>query len=118
MVGEQLQANSVRVSLEQDCGFGPCDVCTFFHGEKELQRAGDQSGISEAALEERIRSGEYQVIVGDTLLRDLDVPESPRLFIELPHVAVSSRLGWMSEVCPFGEELPRRVREARKERRE
>ena len=115
VVGEQLLSNGVREALEQDCGFAPADVCTFFDADPTLQRPGDQGRICEGELEERIRSGRYDVIVGDALLRELDVPESPRRFVELPHVAVSSRLGWTSPASPFGARLIRQVRGALEE---
>ena len=103
VIGEQLLANSVRESLELDRGFVAVDVCTMFDGDQHLMRSGDQAHISEAQLEERIRSGRYDLVVGDGFFRELDRPDSGIRYVELPHVAVSSRLGWTSQACPFGE---------------
>lgn len=115
VIGEQLLSNSVREALEADCGFSTVDVCTFFDMEPSLQRPGDQAHISEAVLEKLIRSGNYDVIVGDALFQELDLPNSPRRFVELPHVAVSSRLGWTSQICPFGAGFLELVRAAFRE---
>ena len=109
VVGEQVISNGIRAALNLDCGFGPVEVCSLFHGESCLQEAGDQCRIGEEELEERIRSGRYDVILGDGLLRELDVLDSPRSWIELPHVAVSSRLGWASPNSPVGSGLLRLV---------
>ena len=112
VVGEQLLSNGVREALQQDCGFSNVEVCTFFDSEPALQQPGDQGHISESQLEERIRSGAYEWIVGDAMLRELDAADSPRRFIELPHVAVSSRLGWTNRTCPFGKAFLKLVQDA------
>lgn len=116
VVGEQLLSNGVRACLEQDLGFGEVDVCTLFGAEPAFQRPGDQDHISESDLEDRIRAGGYDLVVGDALLRELDCPDSARPFVELPHVAVSSRLGWTSRICPFGPGFLRLVQDALREK--
>ena len=65
VIGEQLMANSVRESLELDREFTSVDVCTLFDADQQLMRSGDQAHISEAQLEERIRSGRYDLVIGD-----------------------------------------------------
>ena len=105
VIGEQLMANSVRESLELDREFTSVDVCTLFDADQQLMRSGDQAHISEAQLEERIRSGRYDLVIGDGFFRELDWVDSPTGYVELPHVAVSSRLGWTSQVCPFGDKF-------------
>ena len=40
------------------------DVCTLFDADQQLMRSGDQAHISEAQLEERIRSGRYDLVIG------------------------------------------------------
>ena len=105
VIGEQLLANSVRESLELDREFTSVDVCTLFDADQQLMRSGDQAHISEAQLEERIRSGRYDLVIGDGFFRELDWVDSPTGYVELPHVAVSSRLGWTSQVCPFGDKF-------------
>jgi nitrogenase molybdenum-iron protein alpha/beta subunit len=105
VIGEQLIANGIRRALEADFGYGPVDVYTFFSAEKACQREGDRHHITEAFLSERILTGAYDLIVGDGLFRLFEGEGCTHRFIEIPHVAVSSRLGWTSENGPFGEGL-------------
>jgi hypothetical protein len=102
VVGEQLIANGIREALEQDYGFDEVTVCTLFSADKCFQRPGDQDGCTEDGLAEHLTSGRYDLVVGDGLLRMLVEGQPSFRFVELPQVALSSRLGWTSRACPFG----------------
>lgn len=104
IVGEQLLANGIRQALELDLNMGGIDVSTFFHADPRYMRPGDRGGIGEDELSEQIGSGAYDLVIGDGLYRLFDAKEKCR-FVEVPHVAVSSRLGWESPACPYGEGL-------------
>lgn len=102
VIGEQLIANGIRRSLELDLGIGGVDVATLFSGDKDYMRSGDRSFIDEEQLKEALNSEKYETVVCDGLLWELFAENKDRTFYELPQVAVSSRLGWTSEICPFG----------------
>ncbi|MEA4891160.1 MAG: nitrogenase component 1 [Peptococcaceae bacterium] len=102
VIGDQLIANGIRQSLELDLGLGGVDVLTFFSGDDAFQRPGDASAIDEELLLKRIRSGSYDLVIGDGMYRLFDKPAPCCRYVEIPHVAVSSRLGWSNPACPFG----------------
>ncbi len=105
IVGEQLLANGIRQSLELDFNIGGVDVATFFNADPQYMRPGDCKEMDEDELLRRIRSGIYNRIVGDGLYRLFDAGLPGCRFVEIPHIAVSSRLSWESSVCPFGKSM-------------
>ena len=105
IVGEQLLANGIRQALELDLNKGGIDVVSFFNADPRYMRPGDCGGIDEEELTQRVRSGVYDLVIGDGLCRLFDTEQKHCRFVDIPHVAVSSRLGWGSSACPFGESL-------------
>lgn len=103
VVGEQLIANGIRRSLELDFGMEGVDVATLFSADEEYMRKGDTAHADEEWLKAALNSGRYRIVVCDGLLWELFAKNKSCEFYELPHVAISSRLGWTSQVCPFGE---------------
>ena len=59
-----------------------------------------------------VADGGYDVLVGDTLLDGFIPQESACRHVEVPHVAVSSRISWDKPVPLFGEGFLAHVREA------
>ena len=102
IIGEQLVANGIRRSLELDQGMGGVDVATLFSADDAYKREGDAAHVDEEWLKAALCSDNYCTIVCDRLLWELFAEDANKNFYELPHVAVSSRLGWTSPICPFG----------------
>jgi hypothetical protein len=57
--------------------------------------------ITETKLAEMLQRGNYDVLVGDGLLRAFLPSDSKTAFVEIPHAAVSSRISWNSPIRPF-----------------
>ena len=113
IIGEQLIANGIRRSLELDFGINGVDVATLFSADEEYMRTGDTAHISEEWLKSALNSDKYDMFVCDGLLWELFAENKNKQYFELPHVAVSSRLGWTSPICPFGDEYFRVLKEKR-----
>ena len=105
VVGEQLIANGIRRSLELDFNMGGVRVATLFSADEEYMRRGDFAHVDEQLLKSLLNSDEYELVICDGLLWEMFSENKNREFYSLPHVAVSSRLGWTSEICPFGQEF-------------
>lgn len=105
IVGEQFISNGIRRSLELDFGMGGVNVVTLFSADEAYMRKGDRAGVDEEWLKAALNADQYGIVVCDGLLWELFAEDKSRPFFELPHVAVSSRLGWTSQVCPFGDDF-------------
>ena len=98
MIGDQVIINSIRDMMEARYGC-ICDVASFFGLDDSIADGNDVSACTEAEFKDLLTDG-YDMVVGDPLFRKFT--ELP--FIELPHVAVSSRLFWNSHVPLFRKE--------------
>ncbi len=105
VVGEQVLASSVREMLYTECGYAQVDLAGFFGADEQLLGDKDVFGCKEHDMITIMEQGGYDLIVGDPLLKELISPDVYGNFVDFPHVAVSSRLGWSSPVCPFGEDF-------------
>ena len=102
VVGDQVVANGFREALLADAGFSRADVATFFGADPALMVSGDLGTVGEEELLAAVASGAYDVLVGDTLL-DAFIPKgSACRHVEMPHVAVSSRISWDKPTPLFG----------------
>ncbi len=97
LIGDQVIANSIREHLEGTYGLRNITVGSFFGIDPRISRPQDLHIRSEAHLMQIFQSGCYRTVAADPLL--WEIPGTDRLYrIDLPHVAVSSRLYWNS--CP------------------
>lgn len=112
VVGDQVLANGWREALLADEGFGAASVATFFRADPELMAPGDLGTVGEEELLGAVASGEYDVLVGDTLLDGFLPQGSACRHVEVPHVAISSRISWDKPVPLFGEGFLAHAREA------
>lgn len=112
VVGDQVLANGWREALLTDEGFGAASVATFFEADPALMAPGDLGTVGEEELLAAVAGGGYDVLVGDTLLDGFISQESACRHVEVPHVAVSSRISWDKPVPLFGEGFLAHVREA------
>ena len=94
IVGEQILSNSIRAYLNDEYQMDHVDVATFFKLDKKLAQKGDIALESELQFIKLLKLDEYDIIIGDPLFKQLLPSYSKAEFIELPHVAVSSKIYW------------------------
>ncbi|WP_283169712.1 nitrogenase component 1 [Curtanaerobium respiraculi] len=100
VIGEQVMAEGMRQSLMSDEGCARVDIATFFGWDAADALPGDPGHISEFRALELVSSGAYDMVVADGLLEEFAHPDTR--FIPMPHLAVSSRLSWEDDACPYG----------------
>lgn len=115
VIADQVLAHGYRQALVLDAGFAHVDVATMFYAESLKGARFDRGEVGEDEVAALLRDGGYDVLVGDGLLGAfLDRPASgeksrvpgaggPCRLVEVPHVAVSSRISWDSPVRPYGD---------------
>ena len=103
VVGEQILSNSIRDYLSDEYQMDNVDVATFFMLDKKLMRQGDIDIDSELQFIKLLKLDEYDIIIGDPLFKQLVPSYSNVEFIELPHVAVSSKIHWNESPRLMGE---------------
>ena len=103
IIGEQILSNSLRNYLKDEYQMNQVDVATFFELDKKIAGQEDIAIESELHLIKVIREDRYDIIIGDPLFQQLMPSQSKAEFIELPHVAVSSRLYWNNSPRIMGE---------------
>ncbi len=91
LIGEHVTMHSLRERLLREKGFRGVDVAVPFGRIPSLGGAETFAVPSEKVLEERM-NGRYDLILGDPLYRQL--LRSSARYVEVPHVAVSSKLFW------------------------
>lgn len=95
LIGEQVTMHSLREWLIREQGFRGVDLAVPFGSIPSLGGAETSFVASEKAIKEQMK-GEYHMIMGDPLYRQL--LRAPLQYVEIPHVAVSSKLYWD---CPW-----------------
>ncbi|MCT4566451.1 MAG: nitrogenase component 1 [Maledivibacter sp.] len=98
IIGEQIMGNSLRKMLKQDMGFEKVIVASFFKMDEELMELDDVHLKEEDSLGMLVDEDNYNMIVGDPLYKDLLRDNTKYTYIELPHIALSSRLYWDKEI--------------------
>lgn len=112
VLGEQVLCNAIRTCLEMDFGFRHVTVASYFAMDKALTRQGDVLLVEERDLSALTQRGNFDVIIGDPLYRELVVGAKPYRFIAVPHIALSSRLYWEHEFSLIGEKGAQMLQEA------
>ena len=105
IVGEQVLGNSIRRAA---CKLEPgidIVVGTMTGLRKEIANEGDLDITGEENLLEILDGGEYSILVGDPLFEDLLDTANQIKLIEIPHVALSSKLYWNQAVHFMGKEM-------------
>ncbi len=103
VIGEQVISNSIRDCLRMDFGVNRVTVASFFGLDKSLTEKGDIFLGHENDLTILVKKHHYDFIVGDPLYKEL-LSAGGHSFIEIPHVAVSSRLYWDNDLDYIGYE--------------
>lgn len=103
IIGEQILSNSIRAYLKDEYQVGQVDVATLFELDKHLASQEDMAIESELHLIKVLKEDYYDMVIGDPLFKQLLPSYSKAEFVELPHVAVSSRLYWDNSPRIMGE---------------
>lgn len=94
IIGEQILGNSIRRAVAKKDSKIKIVVGTMTGLRKELANEGDLDITSEEKLIEIMDSGYFSKIVGDPLFGDLLDAANNIKIVEVPHVALSSKLYW------------------------
>lgn len=103
IIGEQILSNNIRAYLKDEYQVGQVDVATLFELDRHLASQEDMAIESELHLIKVLKEDYYDMIIGDPLFKQLLPSTSKAEFVELPHVAVSSRLYWDNSPRIMGE---------------
>ncbi len=105
IVGEQVLGNSIRNHLLAINSNLSVVVGTMTGLRKEIANESDIDIASEESLISELESGKYSVLIGDPLLGDLLEDSMNIRHIEIPHVALSSKLYWSKSVHFISSEM-------------
>ena len=103
VIGEQVMSNSIRNCLCMDMGMSEINTASFFDMSNSLMEEGDVRLRDEDDLAVLINDSKYDFIIGDPLYKEF-LKKSNAIFIEFPHIAVSSRLYWDNNIEYIGED--------------
>ena len=93
IVSDQVIADSLRNALIKRGFPGRIDIAGFFRMNRELMKKGDKKLRSEEDLINMLKSGKYEILIGDPLLRRIPAAGNVRC-IDLPHPAISGPFAW------------------------
>lgn len=102
IIGEQVLSNALRDVLINEYDFETVNVATFFMMDKEIKDEKDFVIENESYLIEKFKKDNYEFVIGDPLIKQLLPNGSKTKFIELPHVAVSSKICWDNSIDIMG----------------
>ena len=94
IVGEQVLGNSIRRAILNKKPDSKVTVGTLLGLDKTIAAEGDINIAGEEQLMELLDKAQFTTLVGDPLLGDLLAEDSNIRLVELPHVALSSKLYW------------------------
>ena len=100
ILGEAVTSHAIRRYLIEDCSMDGVTICTLFTPVKETMNENDTTATCEAEIEAVINGKNWRVIIGDPLCRQLIAPGRDADFVEVPHIAISSKLYWNSHIDP------------------
>jgi nitrogenase molybdenum-cofactor synthesis protein NifE len=102
VIGEQVMSNAIRNCLRTDIKIAEVTVGSFFSMDQALMEDGDIYLDGEDALADLSSEHQYDIIVADPLYHDLISRSANSYFISFPHIALSSRLHWDSQLDYIG----------------
>ncbi len=94
MIGEEVIIRSLAFHLQEERGIKDIQPAVLFGGTQGVYRQDSLSLNSESDIRKLVNSGRYHTIIADPLIRQLIREKDSVRFIELPHVAVSSKVCW------------------------
>lgn len=90
VVHQQVIANSIRDEINRNVN-SDVTVASWFMLKEEFSQAGDISLTEEDQFVELIQQGNYDVIVGDSILKRA-IPNFRGRYVDTPHFAVSGKM--------------------------
>ena len=93
ILGEQVQANAIRLALSRECGIRRIAVGCLFGIEPRLALPQDRDLPNERGIMDEMRKDRYHTIIADPFLQKLLPHDTKKRFLPNPHYAVSSKLG-------------------------
>jgi hypothetical protein len=93
IIGDQIWASSIREYLMLEGRFSQVATASLFSLDKEYKTEDDFQAGSEEELDSLIRNFRPNLVIGDPLFKTF-CPEAAMDFVEVPHLAVSSRIYW------------------------
>lgn len=103
IVGEQVQANSIRIALEKEYGMKNIVVGCIFGKEECLALPQDKNLSTERKIKEELNNEEYKLIIADPFMKQLLKKDSNAEFYENPQYAVSSKIHVEESIRLIGE---------------
>lgn len=100
VIHQQIFANEIRRIAEATRGVKKVDVATWFMLDDEISRNGDRALKEEDELLELVRSGEYDLVIGDPLFKRA-LPGWDGIYLSLPHFTVSGSLHEASDEADY-----------------
>lgn len=101
IIGDQVISNSIRDYYRLEGYVGEIRVVSLFKMNKILLKDGDVEIKSEDELSRFILKYSPDIVVGDPLFKAISDPSAK--FIEVPHLAVSSRIHWDHDILYCGD---------------
>jgi nitrogenase molybdenum-iron protein alpha/beta subunit len=105
LIGEQVWANGFRKYMKYEHGFEKVKVASYFKMLTEYMLEGDVKMDTEKELEQLIREYEPDIVVGDPFYKSFLNTSKDVEFLEVPHLAVSSRLYSNHKINYDGEKI-------------
>ena len=97
IIGEQVQANAIRLALAEEYALEGAAVGCLFGLERDLALPGDLDLPDEAAIRRALERPGLETVIADPFLRPLLPPGWDGRFVENPQYAVSSKVeGWVA----------------------
>lgn len=109
IVGEQVLANSIRRAVLSKNPNAKVTVGSMFGLNRDIAGEGDINIPGEETLVELLYSGKYKTLVGDPLMGDLLSEDCQVKLVEIPHVALSSKLYWKEAVHLLKDEIINKI---------
>lgn len=94
IIGEQVACNSLRTCLRADMGFIDVTVASFFGMDSAIAEKNDCHFDNEDDFPTLVQEHNYDIIIGDPLYYELIEQFWKGRYVDIPHVALSSRLYW------------------------
>ncbi|MDR1770481.1 MAG: nitrogenase component 1 [Hungatella sp.] len=105
VIGEEVLIRSLAFHFREERGLRGIQPAVLFGGTQGVYRQDSLALNSESDIRKLVNSGRYHTIIADPLIRQLIREKESVRFIELPHVAVSSKVCWDHAPQLMGERL-------------
>ncbi|MBE7720532.1 MAG: oxidoreductase [Lacrimispora celerecrescens] len=94
MIGEEVLIRSLAFYFREERGIRGIQPAVLFGRTQGVYRQDSLALNSESDIRKLVNSGKYHTIIADPLIRQLIREKEKIQFMDLPHVAVSSKVCW------------------------